>query len=138
MVATSTWTRPFLSCQTSPVPIGEPPTLYITTCARETALPIRCIDAHAPIASVAAAASGRTAKRSVILDSCFEITRAELRTDSPLLVANLELRPENNRGTVLHTTRVLCRRARAGVNLDRHNFVRSEERRVGKERRHGR
>src|SRR5437868_10933348 len=49
------------------------------------------------------------------------------RCGSPLPVANLELRPENDGRTILHPTRVLCRDPRTGVNLHRHDLITVDE-----------
>src|SRR5450756_1510999 len=120
MVAISTWTSPFLSCQIWAVPIGVPLALYMMAFAAATEFCIRCADEQAPQnATMAAMFNSRDQLGIFIFDSGVSYCCG--------LIPNLELRPDDDRRAILHAAGVLDRRAGSGINLDTHNFIGVDE-----------
>src|SRR5882724_948700 len=122
MVAMSTCTSPFLACQMSPVPMSEPATLYMRTCPFDTASALRWSEEQPPSTKAAVTANGKTARRSIIFDSRFEVSRRSM-TRLLLDIADLELRPKNDCSAILHPARVLRGNSGAGVHLDPDHLV---------------
>src|SRR5450759_2500970 len=120
MVAISTWTSPFLSCQIWAVPIGVPLALYMMAFAAATEFCIRCADEQAPQnATMAAMFNSRDQLGIFIFDSGVSYCCG--------LIPNLELRPDDDRRAILPAACVLGRRAGSGINLDAHNFIGVDE-----------